>query len=77
VRPEVVVELSVDLALEGLRWRHPVRFVRVRAELAVADLAGEMQVAEASRSSVWSRAEVVPELVELEVAVPHLKPASR
>jgi hypothetical protein len=36
--PEVVVEVSADLALDGLRWRHPVRFVRVRGELAAADL---------------------------------------
>jgi ATP-dependent DNA ligase len=42
VTPEVIVELSVDLATDGPRWRHPVRFVRVRGELAVADLAGEM-----------------------------------
>ena len=41
--PEVVVELSADLAIDGLRWRHPVRFVRVRAELTAADLAGEMR----------------------------------
>ena len=39
----MVVELSVDLAMDGLRWRHPVRFVRVRAELTAADLAGEMR----------------------------------
>ena len=40
VTPEVVVELFVDLAVDGLRWRHPVRFVRVRGELTAADLAG-------------------------------------
>ena len=27
VRPDVVVEVSAGLALDGLRWRHPVRFV--------------------------------------------------
>jgi ATP-dependent DNA ligase len=43
VTPEVVVELSVDLALDGLRWRHPVRLVRVRGELIATDLAGELQ----------------------------------
>ena len=46
VMPEVVVELSVDLALDGLRWRHPVRFVRVRGELTAADLAQEMRAVE-------------------------------
>jgi hypothetical protein len=29
------------------------------------------------RRNTYSPSEVVPELVELEVAVPHLKPASR
>jgi ATP-dependent DNA ligase len=43
VTPEVVVELSVDVAMDGLRWRHPVPFVRVRGELTAADLAGEMR----------------------------------
>jgi hypothetical protein len=47
VTPEVVVELWVDRAMDGLRWRHPVRFVRVRGELTAADLAREMRVAEA------------------------------
>jgi hypothetical protein len=28
VEPEIVVELSADLALDGLRWRHAVRFVQ-------------------------------------------------
>ena len=45
-RPRWVVELSVDLAVDGPRWRHPVRFVRVRGDVTVADLAGEMRVAE-------------------------------
>jgi hypothetical protein len=46
VTPEVVVELSVDLAVDGPRWRHPVRFVRVRGDVTVADLAGEMRMVE-------------------------------
>ena len=29
---------SADLALDGLRWRHPVRFVRLRPDLHPADL---------------------------------------
>ena len=40
VRPDLVVEVSADLALDGLRWRHPVLFVRVRADLRAADLHG-------------------------------------
>jgi hypothetical protein len=28
VRPNLIVEVSADLALDGLRWRHPARFVR-------------------------------------------------
>jgi ATP-dependent DNA ligase len=43
--PEVVVELSADLARDGLRWRHPVRFLRGRGELTAADLAHKFGVA--------------------------------
>jgi ATP-dependent DNA ligase len=39
VRPEVVVELVVDTAVEQHRWRHPARLVRVRSDLHPADLA--------------------------------------
>jgi ATP-dependent DNA ligase len=46
LRPEAVVEVSADLALDGLRWRHPVRFVRIRGELTAADLAGEIRLVE-------------------------------
>jgi hypothetical protein len=42
----VVVELSIDLAVDGSCWRHPVRFVHVRGDVTPADLAGEMRVAE-------------------------------
>ena len=38
VRPEVVVELTVDTAVEHHRWRHPAHFVRVRADLRSDDL---------------------------------------
>jgi hypothetical protein len=38
VRPDVVVEVSADLALDGLRWRHPVRLLRVHSDLRAADL---------------------------------------
>ena len=38
VRPNLVVEVSADLALDGLRWRHPVRFVRARDDLQAGDL---------------------------------------
>jgi hypothetical protein len=50
--PRWVVELSVDLAVDGPRWRHPVWFVRVRGDVTVADLAGEMRVAEGISTSV-------------------------
>ncbi|TDD37864.1 ATP-dependent DNA ligase [Actinomadura sp. KC06] len=33
VVPEMVVEISADAAVERGRWRHAVRFVRLRAEL--------------------------------------------
>jgi ATP-dependent DNA ligase len=38
VHPEVVVELVVDPAVDGPRWRHPVRFARIRPDLCVEDL---------------------------------------
>jgi ATP-dependent DNA ligase len=38
VRPDLVVEVCADLALDGLRWRHPVRLVRVRSDLHATDL---------------------------------------
>ena len=38
VRPELVVELVVDTAVEQHRWRHPARFVRLRPDLDPADL---------------------------------------
>jgi hypothetical protein len=38
VRPEVVVELVVDPAVDGSRWRHPATFVRLRPDLRPDDL---------------------------------------
>ena len=42
VKPRVVVELDVDTAFEQHRWRHACRFVRVRRDLRVADLASAL-----------------------------------
>jgi ATP-dependent DNA ligase len=38
VRPVAVVEVSADAALQAGVFRHPLRFVRVRADLRVEDL---------------------------------------
>ena len=38
VRPEVVVELVVDPAVDGPRWRHPATLVRLRPDLHPTDL---------------------------------------
>jgi len=38
VVPNVIVELDVDTSFADYRWRHPTRFVRMRADLAVDDL---------------------------------------
>jgi ATP-dependent DNA ligase len=38
VEPEVVVEFSGDTAVDRGRWRHPVRVLRARADLAPADV---------------------------------------
>jgi ATP-dependent DNA ligase len=40
VRPDVVVEVSADAALQAGVFRHPLRFVRVRADLLPEDLPG-------------------------------------
>jgi ATP-dependent DNA ligase len=48
VRPELVVEVLVDTAREGLRHRHPCRYLRPRTDLDPA------QVIEADRP--WSQA---------------------
>jgi hypothetical protein len=34
----VVVEVSADLALDGLSWRHAVEYVRLREDLQASDL---------------------------------------
>lgn len=36
--PEVVVEMSADAAVERGRWRHAVRFVRIRPDLSPSDV---------------------------------------
>jgi ATP-dependent DNA ligase len=38
VHPRTVVELVVDPALDGPRWRHPARFLRLRPDLHPGDL---------------------------------------
>ncbi|MCM2431072.1 ATP-dependent DNA ligase [Streptomyces sp. RKAG337] len=38
VAPALVAEVSADTAVDGGRWRHPVRFQRVRADMAPADV---------------------------------------
>ncbi|WP_433464162.1 ATP-dependent DNA ligase [Spirillospora sp. CA-128828] len=38
VAPDVVVEISVDAAVEHGRWRHTVRFVRLRRDAAPEDV---------------------------------------
>src|SRR3954449_1029224 len=39
VHPDLVVELVVDPAVDGPRWRHPASFVRLRPDLHATDLA--------------------------------------
>ncbi|MFC5142015.1 hypothetical protein ACFPK1_27540 [Actinomycetospora rhizophila] len=41
VVPELVVEIEADTAFEQGRWRHATRFLRVRRDLSVDDLAAE------------------------------------
>jgi hypothetical protein len=38
VEPLVVAEVTADTALQAGHWRHPLRFVRIRAELQPEDV---------------------------------------
>ncbi|MFF5475556.1 hypothetical protein [Streptomyces achromogenes] len=38
VEPEPVAEIMVDTALERGAWRYPVRFARLRLDVAAADV---------------------------------------
>ncbi|MEU5725042.1 hypothetical protein ABZ783_24910 [Micromonospora sp. NPDC047738] len=38
VEPTVVVEIDADVAFEHGRWRHRVRYARVRPDLSVYDV---------------------------------------
>jgi ATP-dependent DNA ligase len=49
VRPELVVEVSADLAVDGVRWRHPLRYIRYRAELRPSDLLSQSSGADVKR----------------------------
>jgi hypothetical protein len=42
VTPTTVVELDVDVSFENHRWRHGARFVRIRADLHVADVRADV-----------------------------------
>jgi ATP-dependent DNA ligase len=41
VAPELVVEVETDTAYEQGRWRHATSFVRLRPDLAPADIAAD------------------------------------
>lgn len=38
VQPRVVIEVAADAALQAGQYRHPVRFVRIRADMRVSDV---------------------------------------
>lgn len=38
VVPELVAEFSADTAINHGTWRHPLRFVRLRLDVTVADV---------------------------------------
>lgn len=44
VEPDVVVEVRVDTAAQAGRWRHGLRFLRIRDDLAPADIARDMDI---------------------------------
>ncbi|GIF44636.1 ATP-dependent DNA ligase [Actinoplanes xinjiangensis] len=44
VEPVQVVDISVDEAWESGRWRHPVRFERLRGDLTAADVPASLRI---------------------------------
>jgi ATP-dependent DNA ligase len=44
VRPDLVVEIEVDVAAEHGRWRHPVRYLRPRPDLRPGDVPLELDL---------------------------------
>ena len=38
VNPTCVAEVAVDRALQGKRWRHPIRLLRLRLDLQAAEV---------------------------------------
>jgi hypothetical protein len=40
----VVVEVRVDVAAERGRWRHPARYLRLRPDLAPADVPTDLDL---------------------------------
>lgn len=45
VEPDVVVEVRVDTAAQAGRWRHGLRFVRIREDVTPADIPRDMDIA--------------------------------
>ncbi len=43
VIPDVVLEARVDVATDGGRWRHPVRYLRLRSDLTVAEVPRDLE----------------------------------
>ncbi|GAA3832019.1 hypothetical protein GCM10022226_61470 [Sphaerisporangium flaviroseum] len=46
VRPDLAVEIEVDVAAEHGRWRHPVRYLRPRTDLTTTDVPLELDLNE-------------------------------
>ena len=44
VIPAIVVEVRVDVATQGHRWRHPLRFLRLRRDLNLGDVPQDLQL---------------------------------
>lgn len=38
VVPDLVAEISADTAIDRGAWRHPLRFIRLRLDITVADV---------------------------------------
>jgi hypothetical protein len=44
VVPDLVLEVRVDVATERHRWRHPIRYVRLRPDLSVDEVPRDLHL---------------------------------
>lgn len=55
VHPELVVEVSADVATDAGGWRHPVRYQRLRPDIVVEDVPHDLNIDALSTGSLDGR----------------------